>query len=172
MYAKTRSFSWLKNCVRYSMKNLLITGLLFSMGLSTSNMFSTGLINGHFIHILMQDTITLQGRWELMPVMASDTAAGKIPFLNFDLKTDKFSGNTGCNNITGGFLVKQDALQFSENIISTKMACEGYNEKAFLENLLKTNRYEIKNGVLQLMFNATVLSKWVRHNDPNPTKQI
>ncbi len=122
--------------------------------------------------IKIQDTITLRGRWELMPVMASDTATGKTPFLNFEIESGKFSGNTGCNNINGNFLLKQDAFQFSENIISTRMACTGYNEKAFLDNLLKTNRYEIKNGVLQLMYNATILSKWARRIDTTPTKQI
>ena len=135
-------------------------------------MFSAAFTNGRSIDIRIQDTITLQGRWELMPVMASDTATGKIPFLNFDLKAGKFSGNTGCNNISGDFLLKQDVFQFGENMISTKMACTGYNEKAFLDNLLKTNRYEIKNGVLQLMYNTTILSKGVRHIDTTLTKQI
>ena len=74
--------------------------------------------------------------------------------------------------MSGGFAVKQDALQFGENMVSTKMACPGYNEESFLDNLLKTNRYEIKDGVLQLMYNTTILSKWVRHLDKDPTKQI
>ena len=85
-----------------------------------------------------------------MPVLSSDTSAGKIPELSFDLKTNRFSGNSGCNAMSGNFILNNDALSFGENIISTKMACPGYNEKAFLESLLKTNRYEIKNGVLQL----------------------
>jgi heat shock protein HslJ len=119
------------------------------------------------------DTInTLAGRWVLMPVMPSDTATGNIPYINFDLQEGRFSGNSGCNNMGGSFFVKQDALQFGENIISTKMDCPGYNEKPFLDNLLKTNRYEIKDGVLQLMYNTTILSKWVRNLDTNPTKQI
>lgn len=118
------------------------------------------------------DTATLEGRWELMPVLTSDTAAGKIPFIVFNVKSGRFTGNTGCNNISGAFLLSQDALQFNERLISTKKACPGYNEEAFMENLLKTNRYQIQDGVLQLMYNTTVLSKWVRHTDKNPTKQI
>ncbi|MBV9961539.1 MAG: META domain-containing protein [Parafilimonas sp.] len=118
------------------------------------------------------DTATLAGHWQLLPVLSSDTSAGKTPQLNFDLKTNRFSGNTGCNAISGSFMIKNDALNFSGNMISTKMACPGYNEKVFIESLLKTNRFEIKNGVLQLMYNTTVLSQWVRHADTNPTKEI
>jgi heat shock protein HslJ len=111
-----------------------------------------------------QDTAAIiAGEWELMPVMPSDTATGTIPQLNFDLVTKKFSGNTGCNTMQGSFVINKDALNFGADMVSTKMACQGYNEKAFIDNLLKTNRYEIKDGVLQLMYNTTILSKWVRH---------
>lgn len=115
---------------------------------------------------------TLAGKWKLQPVLSSDTAAGKTPTLNFDLATNKVSGNTGCNSFSGTFIVKDEALSFEKDMISTKMACPGYNEKIFLENLLRTNRYEIKNGVLQLMFNTTVLSNWVRHSDTSTVKRV
>ena len=115
---------------------------------------------------------TLAGKWQLQPVLASDTASGKIPVLNFDLSTKKVSGNTGCNSFGGSFNLNGDALSFNNNMISTKMACPGYNEKAFIDNLLKTNRYQIKNGVLQLMYNTTILSKWERHADTTIGKQL
>lgn len=115
---------------------------------------------------------TLGGKWQLQPVLSSDTAAGRIPTLNFDLSTNKVSGNTGCNTFKGGFIEKNGGLSFEKNMILTKMACPGYNEKIFLENLLKTNRFEIKKGVLELMYNTTVLSNWVRHADTSTTKQI
>ena len=115
---------------------------------------------------------TLAGKWYLQPALPSDTASGKIPTLDFDLKTRKFNGNTGCNGMSGSFSLNGDALSFSENIISTKMACTGYNEKAFFDNLLKTNRYQIKNGALQLLFNTTVLSNWARNIDTTTVKQI
>jgi heat shock protein HslJ len=115
---------------------------------------------------------TLAGKWQLQPVLASDTASGKIPVLDFDLSKKRVSGNTGCNSLRGSFILKDDALNFSSNMISTKMACPGYNEKAFLDNLLKTNRYEIKSGVLQLMYNTTILSKWVRHADTSINKEL
>jgi heat shock protein HslJ len=115
---------------------------------------------------------TLSGKWLLQPVLASDTASGKIPTINFDLTKHTFTGNTGCNTMSGSFIIKADSLRFNEQMISTQMACPGYNEKAFFDNLVKTNRYQIKEGVLQLMYNATVLSNWVRHADTTKTKQI
>ena len=60
--------------------------------------------------------------------------------------------------MSGSFVIKEDALSFAEQIIITRMACPGYNEKAFLENFTKTNRFQIKNGTLQLMYNTTILS--------------
>jgi len=115
---------------------------------------------------------TLSGRWELQPALASDTATGKIPTINFDIVKHRFTGNTGCNDMSGTFILRADTLLFNEHVVSTKMACAGYNEKAFFDNLIKTNRYQIKEGVLQLMYNATVLSNWVRHTDTTTTKQI
>ena len=115
---------------------------------------------------------TLAGKWQLQPVLASDTASGRIPTLNFDLSTSRVNGNTGCNSFVGSFILKDNALSFSNNMISTKMACPGYNEKVFLDNLLKTNRYQIKEGILQLMYNTTILSNWVRHADTSISRQL
>lgn len=154
------------------MKHLLFAGLLLLALSCKSTAHTSGSTLDSFNNQKVQDTLTIGGNWQLMPVMASDTATGKIPQINFDLKTNRFSGNTGCNSMGGSFTAKGDALSFGENVISTRMACPGYNEKTFLDNLLKTNRYEIKAGVLQLMYNTTILSKWVRHLDSTVTKQI
>lgn len=154
------------------MKQLIFTTIFIS-AISCSNHIQSASLNHQSSYInKIQDTASIAGTWKLLPVMASDTATGKIPQINFDLKTNRFSGNTGCNDMSGNFIITQNGFSFSDNIISTKMACQGYNEKAFFDNLLKTNRYEIKNGVLQLMYNATILSKWVRHIDTNASKQI
>jgi len=115
---------------------------------------------------------TLAGEWHLQPVLASDTASGKIPSLNFDLKTKRVKGNTGCNSFGGTFTVSAQSLHFNKNMISTKMACPGYNEKAFVDNLLKTNRYLIRDGVLQLMYNTTILSKWTRTVNTSINKEL
>ena len=113
----------------------------------------------------LTDTITattLEGAWQLQPVLPSDTATGKIPTLVFDLNSKKFQGNTGCNNMNGSFFLVGDSLSFNEQMIMTKKACPGYNEQGFIESLTKTNRYRIEKGALELMQEQTVLSKWIR----------
>jgi len=111
------------------------------------------------------DTTALDGNWYLQPVLPSDTASGKRASLRIDLKKGTFTGNTGCNNMNGKFWYSatDSSLSFSDKLITTKMACIGYNEKAFLKNLLLTTHYRLKNGVLTLLAeNNTELSRWER----------
>jgi heat shock protein HslJ len=108
------------------------------------------------------DTTTLNGKWYLQPLLASDTAAGKIPVLHISLSAGTFTGNTGCNNMRGSFQKTDTSFVFSPNIITTKMNCTGYDEAAFLRNLQRTNRYKFEKDVLVLMFDATELSRWTR----------
>lgn len=115
-----------------------------------------------------KDTTKLGGMWFLQPVIASDTAVGKIPRLDLNLSTKKFTGNTGCNNMNGAFDFTDTTIQFNQRIITTRMACVGYNEKAFLENLLRANTYKLENGMLILMFDQTELSRWTRKVMPKP----
>ena len=115
-----------------------------------------------------KDTTKLGGQWFLQPVLPSDTAIGKIPRLVLDLTTKKFTGNTGCNSMSGQFDFTDSTLQFNQRIITTKMACVGYNEKEFLETLLRTNSYKLQSGILILMFDQTELSRWTRKVAPKP----
>jgi heat shock protein HslJ len=116
----------------------------------------------------VKDTTKLDGLWFLEPMLVSDTATGKIPRLELNLATKRFTGNTGCNNMSGTFDFTDSSLQFNQRIITTKMSCIGYNEKAFLENLLRTNTYRLQSGRLILMFNQTELSHWTRKVTPKP----
>jgi heat shock protein HslJ len=115
---------------------------------------------------------TIAGVWVLQPVLSSDTAAGRLPQLNFNPGSKKFTGNTGCNDISGSFFISKDSLAFNEHIIATRKMCEGYNEKAFIDNLTKTNHYKIVDGVLQLMSEQTILSKWTRKADTTKSNKI
>jgi len=110
------------------------------------------------------DTTTLAGIWFLQPVLASDTAAGKTPFLRFDIGKTRISGNTGCNSLNGAFWFsdKDSSLSFNEKFVTSKMVCTGYDEKAFLKSLLSTNHYRLWKGMLILMVDQTELSRWVR----------
>ena len=104
----------------------------------------------------------LAGKWYLQAVLASDTATGRNPEINFDVRHGHFSGNTGCNSMRGSFRVTDSTISFSEQVITTKMMCVGYNEDAFLKNLIRCDGYKIQNGVLILMVEGTEISRWSR----------
>jgi heat shock protein HslJ len=111
------------------------------------------------------DTTTLGGNWYLQPVLPSDTAAGKTPSLDLNLTKSRFTGNTGCNSMNGEFWFSKtdSSLSFSEKIAASKMACPGYNERAFIKSLLSAGRYRLRDGVLTLLSDDnTELSHWVR----------
>jgi len=111
------------------------------------------------------DSTVLEGSWYLQPVLPSDTAAGRRPTLQFDVKKSRFSGNTGCNNMNGKFWfgAADSSISFSEKLVTTKMACTGYNEKAFLKSLLQATHFKVQNGVMILMGSDNAeLSRWER----------
>ena len=109
------------------------------------------------------DSANLAGEWYLQPVLPSDTVTGHIPKLSFDLAQKKFKGFTGCNEMNGRFSILANTLSFDKDISVTKIACEGFNEKDFIINLLRVTGYQIKNGILTLQINKTPVSKWVRY---------
>lgn len=116
--------------------------------------------------------VPIAGTWKLMPVLASDTATGNTPAIQFNVNTGSFIGSTGCNAMTGTFTLNGTMLAFKEQMVDKKNMCQGYNEEAFLSSLIKVNHYKIEDGVLQLMVDQTVLSKWVRSDPGKATKSI
>ena len=111
------------------------------------------------------DTTTLGGAWYLQPVLASDAATGKLPSIRLDLTKKRFSGHTGCNNMSGGFWYSSNdsSLAFSDKIVTTKMACPGYNEQSFLKSFLHVTHYRLRGGILTLVAeDNTELSHWGR----------
>lgn len=147
------------------MQNLLFTGvacalLAGSMALNRQATIQQGSTDMP-VHTLIADT-SLKGEWFLVPVLASDTAAGRFPSIKFDVANSTFTGHTGCNRMSGTFKRTDTSLTINERIVLTKMACPGYNEAAFLKTLLNTNRYKREDSVLVLMFNQTELSRWTR----------
>lgn len=119
-----------------------------------------------------KDTATLAGKWVLEPQLASDTASGRIPEIIFNTFDSSFTGNNGCNRMSGRYSLHADTLVFDERIITTRMACLGYNEKPFMDNLVRTNRYKIQNGKLIFLNNETVLSTWVRYTEKETDRKV
>lgn len=159
------------NWVKFSIAQLCSICLILSLSLacqqpetkSTAN--DTAAKAPPITKIIAPDTTVLDGGWYLQPVLASDTASGKRASLRIDLKKGRFTGNTGCNSMNGKFWYSatDSSLSFSDKLVSTRMACPGYNEKAFIRNLLLTTHYRLKNGVLTLLAeDNTELSRWER----------
>ncbi|MDP4131699.1 MAG: META domain-containing protein [Bacteroidota bacterium] len=105
---------------------------------------------------------TIQGKWYLRAVLSSDTSTGRVPEISFDLAGGHFTGNTGCNTMRGDFRISDSTLTIGGQIITTKMMCVGYNEAAFLKNLIRVNGYKIRNGMLVLMVDGSEVSRWSR----------
>ena len=109
----------------------------------------------------------LEGKWYLQPVLESDTATGHIPELQFDTRQGRMSGNTGCNRMSGDFTATDSTLHFSDKIITTRMFCAGYNETAFIQNLIRIDSYKFKKGWLILTADGVEISRWSREK-PQP----
>lgn len=117
------------------------------------------------------DSTVLDGKWYLQPVLASDTATGRRATIEFNVKKAHFTGNTGCNSMNGKyyFSIVDSSIMFADKLITTKMACPGYNEKAFLKNLMLTTRFKMRNGILILLAeDNTELSRWERKPSAAP----
>ena len=137
------------------MKTAICILLLAALGCNSGNNYtqpanttpSTAAVPASF---KFQTGNTLDGKWQLIPALPSDTATGRIPTLNFILNDKRVAGNTGCNNFSGTFNIDKNSLTFNHDFVSTKMACPGYDEAAFERSLLRTNNFEINGDTLSL----------------------
>lgn len=109
----------------------------------------------------IEDT-ALSGEWFLQPVLPSDTAAGILPYIVINARNNSYTGNNGCNKISGTFNISDSAITFTENNINTGITCPGYNEKEFMNSLKMVNNFSIEDSLLLLMHNQTVISRWLR----------
>ena len=99
-------------------------------------------------------------------LFASDNNWTNAPSININLKDKSFSGNGGCNSLSGKFIINESYFAFDKNIISTKMACANQKanqyEKSFLPVLLKVNRYNLNSDELEFRQGEIVLMKFSR----------
>jgi len=92
-------------------------------------------------------------RWVLtemkeVPVQLSGTR--RDAYLDFNWAEKRFSGNGGCNSISGNYTLEKRDLRFGE-VASTKMSCPDLAfENTFLETLRDVDHYEMENDRLML----------------------
>jgi len=93
-------------------------------------------------------------RWTVQSIAGLTTAdlARRRPTLDFVGSEWRVSGNAACNRYNGGYASTGSSLTFGE-MASTRMACPAPRntvERAWLDVLRRTARYEITRGILVL----------------------
>lgn len=110
--------------------------------------------------------VALNGKWMLSKVFFGNTKAKdlypyKKPFINIDINSTTVTGNSACNTISGQMLIYKNTMKFN-HLITTRMFCEGVNEKVFTDALSRTTHYKLEGTTLTLLENDKPILELVR----------
>jgi len=141
------------------LKSFILTALLFAVLSRVSAQVQS---NPDDKYQKSQTISLLAGKWYLQRDFTNDSANLRIPEIKFDIMQNRFSGSTGCNQMSGSFMVNEKTLHISDKMIITRMFCPGYDEMNFLKNLLRTDGYHFENGLLILTSGNSIISRWSR----------
>ena len=82
---------------------------------------------------------------EMKEVPVQQSGTRRDAYIEFNEAEKRFSGNGGCNQVSGNYLLDKRELSFSD-VISTKMSCPDIDfETLFLQLLSEVDRYEMEN---------------------------
>lgn len=110
----------------------------------------------------------LTGTWILKKATVTDHKfeelfSERIPQMTLSIPDSTVSGNSSCNNFNGKFEAADKKITFSQNMVMTRMFCEGDGEKVFMELLSKTDSYRmISENTLQLHSKESLLLEFDR----------
>ncbi|MFB9293203.1 META domain-containing protein [Persicitalea jodogahamensis] len=98
---------------------------------------------------------SLSGSWEANTVTGGPAPFDQLypdkkPTLNFDLTANRVSGTTGCNQFSGPIKIDGKQIQFSDQMVMTRMMCPGEGEATFLKTLKSVNRFALSPDVKTL----------------------
>lgn len=134
--------------------NLLCCILVFA-SCSTNKITSTDSSTEEITEIKSKNKLV--GKWILeymSPVhgkTVKDLYKIQKPYLNF-VDDTKVAGNNGCNNIAGAYKWEGSFILFeTEHFRSTRMFCEGVDEKAFLNALQTVNQFTVSQDENRLI---------------------
>lgn len=102
-----------------------------------------------------------QYKWNFIELNSQPVSTGRDTsyLLFYPGQINRVSGSTGCNRLTGTFeLSDLDKLKFSP-LITTRMACPGYDESTLLKALEQVNNWSIINNQLLLSNGRTLVAK-------------
>lgn len=104
---------------------------------------------------------SLDGTWLLQSWADHANNWKEQPYLTIDLAGEKFYGNTGCNDFAGSTRLRQLHVCFSDIKTGSK-TCEGFDESAFIETLVKCNGFSISDGKLELTHDGRTIMTFQR----------
>jgi heat shock protein HslJ len=102
-------------------------------------------------------------RWvltEMKGVPVQLSGGRRDAYINFDAGEKRFTGNGGCNQVSGNYNLDKKEIHFGE-VISTKMSCEDIQfENTFLSTLSNIDHYEQQGNDLLLKKKKEVLLRF------------
>ena len=81
----------------------------------------------------------------------------RTPTVTLNASNLVFTGNTGCNSMSGSFNFNNQNIKIGRNIVTSKMSCNEYNESNFLSALKKADSYTLNAKTLELRQGNTKL---------------
>jgi uncharacterized membrane protein/heat shock protein HslJ len=105
----------------------------------------------------------MDGTWLLQSFSDHKANWAEQPYIVINLAKEKFYGNTGCNAFSGTTRLRQDKVCFSDINASLGKACEGYDESAFIDALVKCNGFTITGDRMELTQNGKAILTFQRH---------
>ncbi|MEZ4809671.1 MAG: META domain-containing protein [Allomuricauda sp.] len=86
-------------------------------------------------------------------VSKADFNGKDVPNMEININTNRVSGFSGCNRMTGSLFFEKDVLRFT-NMATTRMACPNLNaETEFLKTLQSVTSYKMRDSSLYLSNN-------------------
>ena len=102
-------------------------------------------------------------RWvltEMKGVPVQLSGGRRDAYINFEAAEKRFTGNGGCNQVSGNYSLDKKNIHFGE-VISTKMSCEDIQfENTFISTLSSIDRYEQRGNDLLLKKKKDVLLRF------------
>lgn len=105
----------------------------------------------------------LTGTWLLDNIDGAENNWEKQPYIVVDLDAETFYANTGCNEISGSTRMRGDKVCFSDINYNSHKECEGYDEKKFIDAVIKCNGYTINQGKLSLTKDGKSVMTFTRY---------
>ena len=150
-------------CANTGLLSSAICSKLFTMKLFTFVSAGAFILFSAFImkekntnqHTSLYDT-----KWSLKKIH-TDAGVEEVntkAFIKLNQEKKSAGGNGSCNTFGSNFTITKDQISL-KNIFSTKMYCEGVQqtENAFLKQLGKVNRFEVKGKSLMLYHGTEIL---------------